>query len=197
MIALVDYGAGNVGSVAKAVRHLGGEAEIVHRAEDLRKAEKIILPGQGHFESMVGALHEGGLFAPLKELIAGGRRYLGICLGLQVLYERSEEAPSSPGFALLPGEIRRLAGVFKIPHIGWSQLEVRKAEGLLSDVPDGSFFYFCHSYSAPDGPYSVGATQYGRPFASVVEKGSFCGVQFHPEKSGDLGLKVLRNFLES
>ena len=197
MIAIVDYGAGNVGSVAKAVRHLGHEAEIVNRAEDLRKAEKIILPGQGHFGSMVGALHQGGLFTPLKELIAEGRRYLGICLGLQVLYERSEEAPSSPGFALLPGEIRRLEGVFKIPHIGWNQLEVRKPEGLLNGVADNSFFYFCHSYSAPDGPECVGATDYGRHFAAVVEKDSFCGVQFHPEKSGDVGLKVLRNFLES
>ncbi len=196
MIAIVDYGAGNVGSVAKAVRHLGCAAEVVSRPEKLLEAEKIILPGQGHFESMIRALHECRLFDTLKEAMEQGRRYLGICLGLQLLYEGSEEAPDAPGLGLIPGKVRRLRDVFKIPHIGWSQVEVRKADGLLAGVEDGGFFYFCHSYSAPDGPDCVGATEYGQRFASVVERGSISAVQFHPEKSGEVGLRVLRNFLE-
>ncbi len=197
MIAIIDYGAGNVGSVAKAVKHLGHTAEIVKDAETLHRADKLILPGQGHFESMICALHEFRLFAPLKELIEQGQEYLGICLGLHILYEGSEEAPENPGLGLLPGRVRKLQNVFKIPHIGWSQLEVRKAQGLLAGVPEGSFFYFCHSYFAPDGPHCVGATQYGQKFASVVERDSIRGVQFHPEKSGELGLRVLKTFLEN
>ena len=197
MIAIVDYGAGNVGSVAKAVRHLGSTAEVASQPEKLREAEKIILPGQGHFESMIRALHERRLFDTLRDFIGQGRRYLGICLGLQVLYESSEEAPDAPGLGLIPGGVRRLRDVFKIPHIGWSQVEIRKGGALLAGVEDGSFFYFCHSYSAPDGPDCIGATDYGQKFASVVERGSISAVQFHPEKSGEVGLRVLRNFLEA
>ncbi len=196
MIAIVDYGAGNVGSVAKAVRHLGFAVEIVSGPEKLISSDKIILPGQGHFESMIRALHESRLYDPLREAMDKGCRYLGICLGLQLLYEGSEEAPRMPGMGLIPGNVQRLQDVFKIPHIGWSQIEVRKTDGLLTGIKSGEFFYFCHSYSAPVGPACIGVTNYGQKFASVVERGPISAVQFHPEKSGEIGLRVLQNFLE-
>ena len=142
MISIVDYGAGNVGSVVKAVRHLGFAVEIVSGPEKLVSSEKIILPGQGHFGSMIRALHESRLYDALKEAMEKGCRYLGICLGLQLLYEGSEEAPRVPGMGLIPGNVKRLQDVFKIPHIGWSQIELRKTDGLLTGIKSGGFFYF-------------------------------------------------------
>lgn len=195
MIALINYGAGNVGSVLKAVEHLGYPVQVVDEPEALRAAEKIILPGQGHFGTMMRALDQRHLLEPLRELLAGGTPFLGICLGLQALYEASDEAPDVPGLALLPGRVTRFEGVFKIPHVGWSQLEIRSRQGLFRDVADGSFVYFCHSYYGPATKESSAVTQYGQTFASGVDMRNIFAVQFHPEKSGEVGLKVLENFL--
>ncbi len=206
MIAILDYGAGNVGSVLKAVKYLGYPAQPVDSPELLPRAEKIILPGQGHFGAMVKALAQRRLLDPLRKVLAGERPFLGICLGLQALYESSEEAPDAPGLGVLPGCVKRFEGVFKVPHVGWSQLEIRRADGILRGVPDGSFVYYCHSYYGPVTKESTAVTTYGQTFAAaaaIPPAGSVdrkpervWAVQFHPEKSAEIGLEVLKNFLE-
>jgi glutamine amidotransferase/cyclase len=195
VIALLNYGAGNVGSVLKAVEHLGHSAEVMDRPESLRSAEKIIFPGQGHFGTMMRALEKRRLLKPLRELLAGGTPFLGICLGLQALYEASDEAPEVHGLALLPGHVTRFEGVFKVPHVGWSQLEIQSRSGLFRGVADGSFVYYCHSYYGPATKESSAVTHYGQTFAAGLEMKNIWAVQFHPEKSGEVGLKVLVNFL--
>ena len=195
MIALLDYSAGNVGSVLKAIDHLGHSAKVVDKPESLRAAEKIIFPGQGHFGTMMRALEERRLLTPLRESLAAGTPFLGICLGLQALYEASDEAPDVSGLALLPGRVTRFQGVFKVPHVGWSQLEIRSQDGLFRGVADGSFVYFCHSYYGPVVSENSAVTDYGQTFAAGLEIKNIWAVQFHPEKSGDVGLKVLKNFL--
>lgn len=197
MIALLDYGGGNVGSVMKAVHYLGHAAQPTDCAEELAKATKIILPGQGHFGAMMSGLAQRSLLEPLREMLAAGKPYLGICLGLQALYEASDEAPDVPGLGLLPGRVRRFEGVFKVPHVGWSQLEIRQESELLRGVAPAAFVYYCHSYYGPVTEHSVAMTDYGQCFAAAVEKGPLWAVQFHPEKSSEVGLTVLRNFLEA
>jgi glutamine amidotransferase/cyclase len=197
VIALLNYGAGNVGSVLKAIEHLGYSAEVTDHPESLRAAEKIIFPGQGHFGTMMRALEERRLLQPLRDSLAGSTPFLGICLGLQALYEASDEAPGVPGLALLPGRVARFQGVFKVPHVGWSQLETRSSSGLFRGVADGSFVYYCHSYYGPPTKESSAVTHYGQTFAAGLEMNNVWAVQFHPEKSGEVGLKVLRNFLTS
>jgi imidazole glycerol phosphate synthase glutamine amidotransferase subunit len=197
VIALLNYGAGNVGSVLKAIEHLGHSAEVADKPEQLRAAEKIFFPGQGHFGTMIRALEQRRLLTPLRESLSAGTPFLGICLGLQALYEFSDEAPEVPGLALLPGRVARFQGVFKVPHVGWSQLEIRSRNGLFRGVADGSFVYYCHSYYGPVTKESSAVTQYGQTFAAGLEMKNIWAVQFHPEKSGEVGLKVLENFLTS
>ncbi len=199
MIALLDYGAGNVGSVLKAVQYLGYAARPVARPELLPTADKIILPGQGHFGAMMKALAERHLLEPLRRMLRGEKAFLGICLGLQALYDLSDEAPDTPGLGLLSGRVRRFEGVFKVPHVGWSQLDIRREDGIFHGVPDRSFVYYCHSYYAPVTNETIAVTDYGRAFAAAVEIPSprpLWAVQFHPEKSGEVGLRVLKNFLD-
>ena len=196
MIALLDYGAGNVGSVLKAVRFLGYEAQPVDCPEQLSAAQKIIFPGQGHFGTMMKALADRHLSEALCETLATGKPFLGICLGLQALYEGSDEATEAEGLGLLPGRVRRFRDAFKVPHVGWSQLEIRRREGLFGGVSDGSFVYYCHSYYAPVTSETAAVTEYGETFAAAAEFDHVWAVQFHPEKSGEVGLRVLRNFLE-
>jgi glutamine amidotransferase/cyclase len=199
MIALIDYGAGNVGSVLKAIQYLGYPAQSVDRPELLSSSEKLILPGQGHFGAMMNALAERRLLDPLRKILAAAKPFLGICLGLQALYERSEEASGTPGLGIIPGEVKRFEGVFKVPHVGWSQLEIGRKNRLFCGVPDGSFVYYCHSYYGPVTNEAVAVTDYGQRFAAAIEIEStqpIWAVQFHPEKSGEVGLKVLKNFLE-
>jgi len=197
MIALLDYGAGNVGSVLKAVNYLGHAAQAVDQPELLTSATKIILPGQGHFGQMMKALDDRGLREPVSRMLAGGTPYLGICLGLQALYEGSEEAPDISGLGVLPGRVKRFEGVFKVPHVGWSQIEVCRESKLMVGVPTGSYVYFCHSYYGPITDQSAAITEYGQSFAAAVEMNSVWAVQFHPEKSSEVGLRVLGNFLDS
>ncbi len=196
MIALLDYGAGNVGSVLKAVQHLGYEAQPVDRPELLAKAEKIILPGQGHFGAMMTALAKRRLLEPLQAALAAGKPYFGICLGLQALYEASDEAPEIPGLALLQGRAKRFQGLAKVPQVGWNQIQIERPNGLLKGIRDGSFVYYCHSYYAPVTGETVALTEYGERFAAAVEANNVWAVQFHPEKSGEVGLNILKNFLE-
>jgi imidazole glycerol phosphate synthase glutamine amidotransferase subunit len=141
-------------------------------------------------------LEERKMLAPLRDAFADGKHFLGICLGLQALYESSEEAPGVPGLGILPGRVARFEGVFKVPHVGWSQLVLRPDTHLFREVADGSFVYFCHSYYGPVTPEACATTEYGQTFAAGIEMRNIWAVQFHPEKSGEVGLKVLRNFLE-
>ncbi len=196
MIAVIDYGAGNVGSVLKAVQRLGYPAERVDRSEPLTRAQKVIFPGQGHFGSMIAALRERCFLSALREILQSGTPFLGICLGFQALYEASEEAPESPGLGIFSGRVQRLTGIFKVPHVGWSQLEIERPTRLLSGVAPGSFVYYCHSYYCPATHESAAFTEYGQRFAAAAEARNIFAVQFHPEKSGDVGLKIFRNFLE-
>jgi imidazole glycerol phosphate synthase glutamine amidotransferase subunit len=195
VIALVDYGGGNTGSVLKALRFLGCEARVTGLPAELAAAEKVILPGQGHFRQMMQDLESTGLRQPLLELLQDGKPFLGICLGLQALYESSEEAPGVAGFGLLRGQVRRFQGIFKIPHVGWSQLEFPQPSPLFQGIAPGSFVYYCHSYYGPLTAETIAATEYGQRFAAAASIGNIYAVQFHPEKSGAVGLSVLRNFL--
>lgn len=197
MIALLDYGAGNVGSVLKAVQYLGYPAQPVDGVELLNDEEKIILPGQGHFGAMMKALEERRLLEPLRKKLAAGEPCLGICLGLQALYEASDEAPEIPGLGLLAGRVKRFKSVAKVPQVGWNQVQIRRDTGLFKGIPDGSFVYYCHSYYGPVTEETAAVTEYGETYAAAVEKGNIWAVQFHPEKSGEVGLAVLRNFLQS
>jgi imidazole glycerol phosphate synthase glutamine amidotransferase subunit len=162
----------------------------------LLEAEKVIFPGQGHFGAMMKGLADREMLDPLRDVFAAGKPFLGICLGLQALYQSSEEAPGVPGLGILPGSVQRFEGIFKVPHVGWSQLEIRPETRLFNGVADGSFVYFCHSYYGPVTPEACAITEYGQTFASGIEMDNIWAVQFHPEKSGEIGLKVLSNFLK-
>jgi glutamine amidotransferase len=195
MIAVLDYGGGNVGSVLKAIEYLGFSAERVDHPAKMRAAAKIIFPGQGHFGATMKGLEDREMLAPLREAFSQGKPFLGICLGLQALYETSEEAPRVAGLALLSGCVTRFQGVFKVPHVGWSQLEIRPGTELFRGVADGSFVYYCHSYYGPVTPEACAVTEYGQRFAAGIEMKNLWAVQFHPEKSAEVGLRVLENFL--
>ena len=197
MIALVDYGAGNLTSVKKALASLGVEYIVPDRPGQCADAEALIVPGVGHF-SATRALTPAWRDAIGREVKAG-KPLLGICVGMQWLFEGSDEAPEVPGLGVLPGRVRRLRGdaahQLKVPHVGWNALEIR-ASRLLAGLDSGAHVYFTHSYAAPVTDACVGATTHGEPFAAAVERNNVYGVQFHPEKSSDAGLRILRNFLE-
>jgi glutamine amidotransferase len=196
MIALIDYGAGNLTSVKKALAAIGADVRVPEQPEDLASAQGVIIPGVGHFGA-TRALH-GAWMDGILALLGNGRPLFGICLGMQWLFEGSDEAPDCPGLGLLAGQCYRLPGsvdgTIKIPHVGWNSLSVRRGSSIIDGVPDGSQVYFTHSYVAPVTSDTVAIAEHGEPFAAVVEHGQVSGVQFHPEKSGDVGLQLLRNF---
>ena len=199
MIALIDYKAGNLTSVRKALAAIGADVYTPEAPRDLDRALGVIVPGVGHFAA-TGALDRAWVEA-IRARLADDCPLLGICLGMQWLYEGSEEAPELRGLGLLPGYCQRLnppagsAGI-KVPHVGWNSIE-RAGEGsILDDVPPGAQVYFTHSYVAPITADTVASTDHGERFASVVQRGRIAGVQFHPEKSGDVGLSILRNFTQ-
>ena len=197
MIALIDYKAGNLTSVRKALAAVQADVFTPERSEDLSKASGIIVPGVGHFAA-TRALDRPWVEAVLAS-VGEGKPLLGICLGMQWLFEASDEAPELRGLGLLGGKCYRLSGGpdhLKIPHVGWNNLVFRREASIIEDVPDGSQVYFTHSYVAPVSGDTVAATVHAETFASVVQRGQVAGVQFHPEKSGDVGLQILRNFLQ-
>jgi glutamine amidotransferase len=197
VIALIDYGAGNLTSVRKALAAVGAQVETPRVPEDIERARAVIVPGVGHFErtAALGEEWRGAIDAALER----GRPLLGICLGLQWLFEGSTEAPGCTGLSLMNGECERLQGEWplKVPHVGWNSLEFPRASRLFNGIPEGSQVYFTHSYAAPVTRDTVAVTTHGVPFASAVERDHIFGVQFHPEKSGDVGLHVLKNFLNA
>lgn len=195
-VTVIDYKAGNLTSVIKALRHVGAEVDVVESdLAAIQNAERIVLPGVGHFEA-TRLLADSGVTVAVRDSLARGVPFLGICVGMQWLYAGSSEAPDCGGLAhFSEGCARFQSAVEKVPHVGWNSLEVRAGSRLLQDVSSGDYVYFTHSYRAPVTEHTVGITRYIEPFAAAVECGNVMGVQFHPEKSGETGLKILRNFL--
>jgi glutamine amidotransferase len=203
-IAIVDTGSGNLRSVAKALAHVGGAPTVTSDPDAVRRADRVVVPGQGAFGAFVRGMHDRGLEAALREVIASGRPFLGICLGLQVLFDESEEQGPVAGLGVLPGRVLRFrpaSPACKVPHMGWNQ--VRRAsdapEPLLAGIPDGTWFYFVHSYyAAPARASDVALTcEYEISFAAAVRRDNVFACQFHPEKSQAAGLRLLANFVEA
>ena len=194
MISVVDYGAGNLRSVANTLDAIGTQYELVRDRTAIGRATKIVLPGVGHFGQMMRALDDMDLRSALIERIRAGVPFLGICLGLQALFTSSEEAPGVHGLALFEGAIRRFTGDVRIPHMGWNQIETLRPARL---VPEGErpFVYFAHSYYAPLVAATAATCEYTVPYTAVLEHQNIFGVQFHPEKSGPVGLQIVRNFV--
>lgn len=196
MLYVVDYGSGNLRSVQKAFEYVGAQAEVGCDVRRIRDAAGLVLPGVGAFGAAMAELEGRGLAEVLRERIEAGVPFLGICLGLQLLFESSDESPGVEGLGVIRGQVRRLPPGPKIPHIGWNQVEIVKESDLLEGVPDMSAFYFVHSYVVvPTRPADVlTITEYGSTFVSGVERENVTAFQFHPEKSSALGLRVYENF---
>ena len=201
MIAVIDYKAGNLTSVVKALNYLGAQTEVTQSPDVVRRAQKIVLPGVGHFQA-TQLLHDLKLTEATREAAAKGTPFLGICVGLQWLYVGSTEAPSTDGLCHFNGRCERFPATWdgaelKSPHVGWNSLErIRPDSRLLRGIPDGSFVYYTHSWRAPVSEDTAAITNYGGAFTAAVERDNVMGVQFHPEKSSDTGLQLLKNFLE-
>jgi imidazole glycerol-phosphate synthase subunit HisH len=193
MIAVVDYRAGNLTSVKKALDHLGVDAVVTRDPNLVAQADKIILPGVGHF-SATAILEQSGLRTAILHRIEQGVPFLGVCVGMQWMFESSAEAPGTHGLGLFSGACGRFPESVKSPHVGWNSLTCHDGSRLLRGIPSGSFVYFTHSYRAPVVKPTVARCEYGGEFSAVVEQDNLFGVQFHPEKSGVLGLKLLENF---
>ena len=195
-VVILDYGAGNVSSVATALRRLGVEASKTNKAIDLERADRLILPGVGHCAALINALNAQALRRPLLDAISRGVPFLGICLGLQALYQASDEAPDLAGLGLFKGNVTHLPANVKLPHMGWNQLRMTRTGMLLRNIAPESYFYFAHTFAAPaTGSEGAAVCNHGREFVAVVEDKNIFGVQFHPEKSGTPGAMLLENFL--
>jgi imidazole glycerol phosphate synthase glutamine amidotransferase subunit len=196
-LSIIDYGAGNLPSVERALRNLGAESECITKPEQIAAARALILPGVGHFSAFVTGLRERNLASALRQALTRGIPVLGICLGLQAMFASSAEAPGESGLDLIHENVQALPTNVKSPHIGWNQLRRLRESILLRDIPDDAYFYFAHSYAAAAGePHTAAACDHGFPFSAVLEQDNLMAVQFHPEKSGEVGSRVLRNFLE-
>ena len=200
MIGLIDYDAGNLRSVEKALEALGETPVITRDKDELLKADKVILPGVGSFGDAMGKLEQYGLVDVIHEIVRKGTPFLGICLGLQLLFESSEESPGVKGLSILPGKILRLPDQpgYKIPHMGWNSLDIREGTRLFAGIGQGSYVYFVHSYylKAEDEEIVAASTEYTAHIHAAVERGNVFACQFHPEKSSAVGLKILKNFVE-
>ena len=196
MIAIADYGIGNLGSVSKAFRHVGAEVALAGDPAALRQAEAIVLPGDGAFGAALAEIERRGLLPVLRETVAAGKPLLGICIGMQLLFEESEEHGRFRGLGLLPGRVRRFGGDLPVPHMGWNRLFARQRHPILAGVPEGAHVYFVHSYFC-DAPADVvvASSDYGRDFPAIVGRRSVLGIQFHPEKSQEVGLRIVANFV--
>lgn len=195
MIAILDYGAGNLRSVRNTLEEIGCDYSLVRDAAGLRRASKILLPGVGHFGQMMRALDALEVRDALIESIGAGAPFLGICLGLQALFEASEEAPEVRGLGIFEGIVRRFPAHARVPHMGWNELELRRESKLLRGLGAWPFVYFAHSYYAPEGEYASAVCAYEVSYTAALEEGNVFGVQFHPEKSGAMGLAIMRNFV--
>jgi imidazole glycerol phosphate synthase glutamine amidotransferase subunit len=195
MIAIFDYGAGNLRSVQNTLAEIGCEYSLVRDAGGLRAASKIVLPGVGHFGQMMRALDGLDVRSAFVERIQAGVPFLGICLGMQALFERSEEAPEERGLGIYPGVVKRFPVGARVPHMGWNDLQVRSGSRLLANLGSRPFVYFAHSYYVPEHANAAATCTYETTYTAVLEAGNIFGVQFHPEKSGALGLQIVKNFV--
>lgn len=195
-IAIIDYGVGNLRSVEKAFAAAGTEAVVSSSEDVLRQASALVLPGVGAFANCMSELGARGFDKLVRERVAQGTPLLGVCVGMQMLFEESEEFGTTAGLGFLPGRVRRFVTDLVVPQVGWNQVRQHGAHPLLAGVADNAFFYFVHSYfcEVDDQAVVIGETNYGAPYASVVARGVVCGVQFHPEKSQSAGLRLLANF---
>jgi len=195
-VAVIDYGVGNLRSVEKAFAATGCEAVVSGDERVLRGADKLVLPGVGAFGACMKALSERGFDQLVRERVEEGTPLLGVCVGMQLLFEESDEFGATPGLGLLQGRVRRFDDELVVPHVGWNRVTARQSHALFSAVAQDAFFYFVHSYYCEPKDQSVvaGETEYGVRYASVVAKANICGVQFHPEKSQEAGLQLLKNF---
>lgn len=200
MIAIIDYDAGNLRSVEKALQFLGKETVITRNRHEILRADKVILPGVGAFGDAMGRLNQYGLVDVIHQVAGQGTPFLGICLGLQLMFESSEESEGVAGLGLLRGRILRIPDCpnLKIPHMGWNSLEIKPDSRLFAGISSGAYVYFVHSYylKAEDEAVVAASTEYSTHIHAAVETGSLYACQFHPEKSGDVGLKILKNFVE-
>lgn len=198
MIAIVDYGMGNLRSALRGIEKVGGAARIIQSPSEMIGARAIVLPGDGAFGHAMLNLRAAGWIEPLKQACADGVPFLGICVGMQLLFETSEEMGQHEGLGIFAGKVKRFPNGLKVPQMGWNQLQIRQSDPLLRDVPDGGYTYFVHSYyCAPSDPsITLATTDYGVDFASIVGRGNVWGTQFHPEKSQSVGLKILDNFVQ-
>jgi imidazole glycerol-phosphate synthase subunit HisH len=195
VIAIFDYGAGNLRSVQNTLGEIGCEYTLVRDAAGLRAASKILLPGVGHFGQMMRALDTLEVRKALRERIGAGVPFLGICLGMQALFEASDEAPEERGLALFPGRVVRFPAGARVPHMGWNQLEVKPGSRLLSGLGAAPFVYFAHSYYVPEHEHAAASCEYELRYTAAFEKDNIFGVQFHPEKSGAVGLGIVETFV--
>jgi imidazole glycerol-phosphate synthase subunit HisH len=198
-VVIIDYGVGNLRSVEKAFAATGCEATVSGNEDVLHAAERLVLPGVGAFGACMRALSERGFDRLVRERVAAGTPLLGVCVGMQLLFEESDEFGATPGLGLLRGRVRRFDDKLVVPHVGWNRINQVCEHPMFDGVGNGSFFYFVHSYYCEPVEKSVvaGETEYGARYASVVAKENICGVQFHPEKSQDVGLRMLRNFVHA
>ena len=195
-VVIIDYGVGNLRSVEKAFTEMGCDAIVSSDESVLRQAMRLVLPGVGAFAACMKALKEHGFDRLVKERASEGTPLLGVCVGMQLLFDESEEFGSTPGLGLLRGSVRRFGDELVVPHVGWNRIQQQRPHALFEGIEDGAFCYFVHSFycEAMDERVVVGETEYGIKYASVVAQANICGVQFHPEKSQDVGLRMLRNF---
>jgi imidazole glycerol phosphate synthase glutamine amidotransferase subunit len=196
MIAIFDYGAGNLRSVENTLGEVSASYTLVRDSAGLRKASKIILPGVGHFGQMMRALDTMQVRGTFVECLRGGVPFLGICLGLQALFTASDEAPEVEGLGIFEGRVRRFPKDARVPHMGWNELETRAPSRLLARLDAKPFVYFAHSYYVPETEAAAAVCNYCVPYTAVLDAGNIFGVQFHPEKSGPVGLRIVKNFVE-
>jgi glutamine amidotransferase len=195
-IAVLDYDSGNLHSVSRAIARVGGDVDVTSDPTGVATADALVIPGVGHFGQCMRALAARGLDRAAKGFASTGRPVLGVCVGLQVLFDASDEDPAS-GIGVLGGTVRRLPDGVKVPHMGWNTVRWIGQHPLTSGIDDGSFFYFVHSFAPDVDDATVGVTDYGRPFAAVVGRDNVFATQFHPEKSGDNGLQLYENFVKA
>ena len=198
MIAIIDYGMGNLRSVQKGLEKSGFMAQVTADPDVVRKADKVVLPGVGAFGDAMANLRQAGMPEIICETVKTGKPFLGICLGLQLLFETSAEGGLHEGLKIFPGQVKLLPPGLKVPHMGWNQIEIQKQDPILKGIPDGSSFYFVHSYYVvpTDPAVNTALTEYGIKFTSIAGRENVWGIQFHPEKSSALGLQILKNFGE-
>jgi glutamine amidotransferase len=193
-VAVLDYGSGNLHSVSRALAHVGADVRVVDQAEDVA-GDAVLIPGVGHFGQCARALRAAGFEAPIRSAVSDGRPVIGVCVGMQILFEASEEDDEA-GLGILPGVVRRLPEAVRVPHMGWNTVSwAGRRHPFVADIPDQTSFYFVHSYAPDLGADVVGATEHGRTFAAVVARDTVFATQFHPEKSGDAGLQLYANIV--